>query len=155
MKVVYVGVSDNRVLSKADIEKMGAKLSKADELRFPKGQAVEVTNEVGQALLEHKLVAGQFSEEGAEDASEDGGEGDDDPDTSNLLVNLGPDGPEQGGQENANTGSSAGGGETTDASTSASATTPTGAARTASAARSAGASRSTSGKPGAGRGRSG
>jgi hypothetical protein len=140
MEVVYVGTSDYRVLGEADFKKMGADHKKT--ISFPKGQALEVSNEVGQALLGHELVAGQFVAYQEGDEAVQRAQRDAQPqDSSGLLTNIGDDSNPGTGEGQDDPQTEGGGGGTTSGRATASASTPTGAART------------TSGKSGTGRGR--
>jgi uncharacterized membrane protein YgcG len=58
-QVVYVGTSDFRELGAADFEKLGVD---HDDMVFPRGQAVEVSNALAEKLMESPLVRRQFVE---------------------------------------------------------------------------------------------
>jgi len=69
MKVAYdSGGQDDRELSAADLKAAG--VEGFHKTVFPKGQAVEVSDEVGEALLNHELFDG-FSEVDDDESADD------------------------------------------------------------------------------------
>lgn len=67
MKVMYTGTSDYRGYSKADFGKADVENG---ALKFPKNEPVEVSDELGKALLEHNLFKGEGFKEVKEDEVE-------------------------------------------------------------------------------------
>lgn len=67
MKVKYTGTSDVRGYSKADFDKAGVD---NPGMKFPKDEPVEVSDELGKALLEHNLFKGEGFKEVKEEESE-------------------------------------------------------------------------------------
>lgn len=60
MLVKYTGPSDHRKLSKSDFERLGVEDQKA--MNFNNGEVVEVDDALGEVLLTHDLLSGEFTE---------------------------------------------------------------------------------------------
>lgn len=60
MYVQYVGFADVREITASDLKKLGVEGGKKQS--FAKGEPVEVSDEVGQALLEKSAFEGEFQE---------------------------------------------------------------------------------------------
>lgn len=62
MKVIYAGPDNYRQLSSADLRR-DSRVDKASSMTFERGVAKEVSDEVGQALLENSTLFGRFVED--------------------------------------------------------------------------------------------
>lgn len=94
--VVYIGGADTRMLSGADFEQLGVS---HDGEAFHRGEAVEVSNELGKVLLEAPELHGEFIAaehfEKRMPALAAQIKASQDPDTSGLLANIGNPDSEQ------------------------------------------------------------
>ena len=68
MQVKYTGKSDFQEFSAADFKK--AEVDDQNKVSFPKGEAVEVSDAAGEALISKEGVFGQHSFEQVEDEAE-------------------------------------------------------------------------------------
>lgn len=87
MKVKYTGTADFQEFSAADFKKAGVEGKKVS---FPRGEAVEVSDEVGQALVSDEGLFGGHSFEEVNDEEEQADDGE---------ANRADAGSEDAGQE--------------------------------------------------------